>query len=223
MAFCTTCGANVTGAFCSQCGTPVAAAAQGQTGPPATPYAQPAVPGGPPVAQKTSPIVWVLIIVLGFLVLGGLGVVGVAGYIAHRARQAGVFFDRGRDGGFAFQARGADGKNARVEIGGSAGKLPSWVPAYPGSEAVLAIRGTGDGGSEGGNFTFTTPDSASRVKAFYEDKCKELGLQTQVETSAGEGGTIVATDEGADRRSLTVVVGGSLSGRTTVNVTYGRK
>ena len=71
MAFCTNCGAEVTGAFCKQCGTPVSAASAA----PAPVFtAQPAavaapVAGAAPVQRKTSPLVWVLVIILGLFVL----------------------------------------------------------------------------------------------------------------------------------------------------------
>jgi hypothetical protein len=223
MPFCTKCGASVSGAFCNQCGTPAGAAAQGQPAP-AGSYAQPVAPGGSPAPRKTSPVVWILVIVLGLFVLGGLSIVGVIGYAAHRARQAGVVFDRTHDGGFSIQARGADGKDARVEFGSSVGKLPSWVPVYPGSDgrATFSVRGTGNGAEEGGNFTFTTSDDSAKVKSFYSDKCKDLGMKANLDTTTPEGGMIVAADEGGDERSLTVVIGGH-SGNTTVNVTYARK
>jgi len=108
MAFCTTCGASVNGSFCTQCGTPVSAAAgpgvaQGAAQPAPPPMAQPAPPPpGPapypaqqyapaPVARRgTSPLVWVLVIVLGLFVLGGLAVVGTGMFVFHKARQAGL-------------------------------------------------------------------------------------------------------------------------------------
>jgi hypothetical protein len=168
--------------------------------------------------------VWVLVIVLGFMLLGGLCVAAFIGFVAHKVHQAGVSFDNGRDGGVTFQTHGADGKNATVEIGGSGGKLPSWVPVYPGSEssAKFTVRGSSDSGGEGGSFIFTTSDDPSRVKSFYMDKAKGLGLKVNLDSSTGEGGMIVAADEGGDRRSLTVIIGGH-SGETSVNVMYGRK
>ena len=87
MAFCTNCGANVTGAFCNQCGTP-AGAARGQAAPPPPPVPQPAPGVAPP--RKTSPIVWILVIVLGLFVLGFVGVVGAGYFFIHKARQAGL-------------------------------------------------------------------------------------------------------------------------------------
>lgn len=217
MPFCTKCGANVTGTFCTQCGTPASGAAPPAPPVTGTPYAQ-------PVARKTSPIVWVLIIVLGLFVVGGLGVVSVIALVAHRARQAGLAFDHGRDGGFSIQTRGADGKNATVQFGGSAGKLPSWVPVYPGSEghANFAVRGSGDG-AEGGSFNFATSDDVPHVKAFYAGKCNDLGMKVSVDSNTPDGGMMIAADEGGDKRSLTIIVGRRSDGGSTVNVLYGGK
>lgn len=219
MPFCTQCGANVTGTFCSQCGTPVSASAAPPPPAAAAPYAPPVAPG----PRRTSPIVWILVIVLGLFLLGGVTVVGVMAYVAHRVHQAGVSFDRGHDGGFSIQTRGSDGKNATVEFGTN-GKLPSWIPVYPGSgeHATFTMRGTADGGGEGGNFTFTTPDDSAKVKAYYIDKCKGMGMKVDLDTTTPDGGMIVAEDEGGKGRSLTVILGGH-TGETTVNVTYGRK
>jgi hypothetical protein len=212
MAFCTKCGANVTGVFCQQCGTPAAGAAAAAP-PPPVPYGQ------PPVTRKTSPLVWVLVIVLGIFVLGGLGVAAIVGMVRYRIHQAGVSFDRGRDGRVTVH-----GKDGTVEIGGSDAKLPDWVPVYPGSEgrAKFAMHSSGGSGEEGGVFQFTTTDSADRVKSFYQGKCKDLGLTVNMDTTTSEGGVMIAAEDGGERRSLTVTVGGH-SGQTSVNVMYGRK
>ena len=92
MAFCTSCGAEVTGAFCRQCGTPAGAAS---ASPAPVPPPQPAmaaapVPGAVPVKRKTSPLVWVLVIILGLFVLGGIVTVGAGMFFLHKARQAGL-------------------------------------------------------------------------------------------------------------------------------------
>ncbi len=280
MAFCTVCGAQVTGAFCNQCGTPASGAAAGQAAPPPVrpqPAMQPMTPpaSGPVPVQagprKTSPLVWVLVIVLGLFVLGGIAVAGFTFFVVHKVRQAGLdpdlirrnpglavgklitsvnpdvdvintdenagtitirdrktnkvvtlTFDQVKNGQFKMSATDENGK-ATMEIGGDA-KLPSWVPNYPGSEAkgTFAVKGdAGDGSGEGGNFTFTTRDSASKVLEFYQDKAKELGMKVNVTSTTDQGGMIIASDEDS-KRSLTIVVGGS-SGDTTVNLTYGLK
>ena len=278
MAFCTTCGAQVSGAFCNQCGTPAASSGAAATpvGSPA-PMATPAPgmqPGvmPPPVARKTSPIVWILVAVGLLFMLFIVGIIGVGAFVAHKARQAGLDTDLMRrnpaaavarmaamankdvdivseddragtitmrdrksgktvtmsfndmKNGIRFSADDENGKTAVMEIGGGAAKLPSWVPNYPGSEgqATFSIKGADDhGAGEGGNYTFTTSDSPSKVMTFYQDKAKDLGLKVNVNATAGEGGMIVASQE-PNGRSLTVIVGGD-SGKTTVNVTYADK
>jgi len=98
MAFCTTCGSNVNGAFCPQCGTPISASAAPPPSPPsygaqpnmAPPaYAQPygAPPPGP---RKTSPLVLVLVIILGMCFLGFASCAAFGLYVAHKAKQAGL-------------------------------------------------------------------------------------------------------------------------------------
>jgi hypothetical protein len=258
MAFCTNCGATVNGAFCNHCGTQASAV-------------QP-VPGVV-AARKTSPVVWILVIVLGLFVLGGVAAVGTGLFIVRKARQAGVdtemmrrnpgfavgkliaaanpdvdvvstddgagtitvrdrrtgkvvtmSFDQVNRGKFSFSAVGDDGKTASVEIGAGAGKLPSWVPAYPGAEAKGTFRVKGDDGNgsgEGGSFAFSTTDSPAAVKAFYEDKCKEAGMKVNVTINSAQGSMIVAADEG-ERHTLHVTVAGG-AGETGVNVIYGWK
>src|SRR5437667_8479257 len=104
MAFCTTCGATVTGAFCNQCGTQARSQASAGGGQPAggsvtpsvtpTPLSPQVSQPGPaamaPVVRKTSPIVWVLVAVLGLFVLGGIAVLGAGYFVIHKARQAGL-------------------------------------------------------------------------------------------------------------------------------------
>lgn len=97
MAFCTSCGANVSGAFCPSCGTPVNAPAGGGNAPapgmnaPAAAAPQPAMAAGyTPVKRKTSPLVWVLVIVLGLFVVGGILTVAGGMFLFHKAKQAGL-------------------------------------------------------------------------------------------------------------------------------------
>jgi hypothetical protein len=223
--------------------------------------------------SKTSPIVWVLVILLGLFVLGGLAVAGFTFFVVHKVRQAGLdpdlirrnpglavgkmiaaanpdaevihtddsagtitirdrktgkvvtmTFDQAKNGQFKMTTQDEDGKNASVEFGGGTGKLPSWVPNYPGSTAqgTFSVKGdSSDGSGEGGNFTFTTKDSASKAMSFYQDKAKEMGMKVNLTSTTEQGGMIIAADEDS-KRSLTVVVGGG-SGDTTVNVTYTQK
>jgi len=79
MAFCTTCGADVTGkSFCVQCGTA------------ATPAAAPAAQGPPalsPAKSKVSPILWILLGIFGLFVLAGIAVTSAGLFLAHKVAQ----------------------------------------------------------------------------------------------------------------------------------------
>ncbi len=234
---------------------------------------QPPVPVAMPAAaaRRTSPLVWVLAIVLGLFILGGVATVGLGWFAWHKVKQAGldpelmqknpglaitkmiaamnpdvevlhtddgagtitvrdkktgkvstVTFDQARNGKFSFTATDESGKRATVEFGADANRLPSWVPAYPGSkvEGTFAMRGNGAEGS-GGSFTFTTSDAPAQVMSFYQDKAKDLGMKVNLTTTTPQGGMVVLADQ-AGKQSLNVIVS-SDSGKTSVNVTYGMK
>jgi hypothetical protein len=79
MPFCVGCGADVTNkSFCIQCGKPV-------TGGPAPMVAAP--PPGPIEPKKTSPIVWIIVGVVGFFVLIGFTIMAGIGFLAHKVAQ----------------------------------------------------------------------------------------------------------------------------------------
>jgi len=213
--------------------------------------------------------VWILVVVAGLFVLGGIAVVGTGLFVAHKVRQAGfdpelmqrnpglavakmvtafnpdaevlhtddgagtitvrdrksgkvvtLNFDDVKNGRFHFSAQDENGKTATMEFGGSASKLPSWIPAYPGSNPEGAITASGNDG-EGGMFGFKTSDAPAKVLQFYQDKFKEMGMQATTVTSTEEGGMVNGGDE-ANHRSLNVVVSKS-GGETSVAVTYGKK
>lgn len=116
MPFCTKCGASVAGAFCSQCGTP-AATPSGAGSPPSAPQMPPPVaPVSSTGPRKTSPIVWVLVIILGFFILGGLAVGGFTLFVVHKAREAGISPDLWRRNPAAATARVLAAANPDIEI-----------------------------------------------------------------------------------------------------------
>ncbi len=86
MPFCTTCGTNVEGKFCVKCGTPAGAPAV-QPGP--TPAAAAPVQTAP-ARKKTSPLVWILVALLGLFLLAAIGVVAGGFFLVHKAKQAGL-------------------------------------------------------------------------------------------------------------------------------------
>jgi hypothetical protein len=82
MAFCTRCGASLAGAFCSRCGA--RAGREDSTGAP--PPANPAVPA----QRRTSPIVWVLVAVLGIFSIGAGALMVGGAILAHKVRRDGA-------------------------------------------------------------------------------------------------------------------------------------
>jgi hypothetical protein len=85
MAFCTQCGADVKGAFCNLCGTRAAQAPAAGAGVAPTPVSAAAT-----VKRGTSPIVWILVIVLGLFGLGAVAVVGLGAFFVHKVQQDGA-------------------------------------------------------------------------------------------------------------------------------------
>jgi hypothetical protein len=152
-----------------------------------------------------------------------------AGTVTIRDKRTGkettMTFDQARNGKFSITADDDHGGTATMQFGGAANTndLPSWVPKYPGSEgtSTFALKGSGADGSDGGSFTFTTPDSSDKVMQFYRDKVQDLGLKVKMSSTSGDTSMIVATEDG-DKRSLTVIIG-SHPGSTSASVTYGSK
>lgn len=244
MAFCSSCGAEVKGAFCQQCGV-AAVGAQA-----ATPVAAPrrtsplvwilGILGGLLVLcllVAAAVMYWFVSNpgqAMAKLITAAnpnaeiLNVDDAGKRITIRDRRGGqevtLSFDDVRNGRFSMTAIDENGKTGRVEIGSGSGKLPSWVPVYPGARMESHISGTGDDGvraGEGGVYTFSTGEGPSRVMSFYQDQCRELGMKVELSTATADGGRIAAEDESGDR-SLIVVVN-SASGGSSGSVTFKRK
>jgi hypothetical protein len=133
-------------------------------------------------------------------------------------------FDDVKKGRIKFSATGENGEVANVEIGGGEGKMPAWVPTYPGARAqgnMTAKGESSDGVGEGGVVTFTTPDAPAKVTDFYTEKCKEMGMSVNLTQLSDTGGMVIGADEGKQRTVHVLVAGGS--GDTSITVTYGRK
>ncbi len=87
MAFCQNCGAQLNGDFCTACGT----RAKVSDAPSAVGVSQASpVQVAPGAQRKTSPLVWILVAVLGLFLLMGIAVVGGGLFLVHKAKQAGL-------------------------------------------------------------------------------------------------------------------------------------
>ena len=47
-------------------------------------------PPAVPAQRKTSPIVWILVVILGLFLLGGIAVVGIGAFVVHKVHEAGI-------------------------------------------------------------------------------------------------------------------------------------
>jgi len=146
MPFCQSCGAPVSGAFCTICGT---RAKTGDAPPPAAPNAAPAV------ARRTSPIVWILVAVLGLFLIA---VVGGGILLVHKAKQAGFDAELMRDNPGLATAKLLVATNPDLEI----------VSSDDG-RSLITIRQKSTGKTmtvtfddmKRGNFTFRADDGAA--------------------------------------------------------------
>ena len=134
-------------------------------------------------------------------------------------------FDDIKAGKLKFRAIGKNGEVASMEIGGGAGKVPSWVPVYPGARAQGNFTATGDDGSgrgAGGVVAYETSDPPNKVTDFYKVKVDSLGMKVITEFSGNDGGMMIAQDED-EKRTLHVTVGKNSSGGSSIGVTFGEK
>ena len=150
------------------------------------------------------------------------------GTITMRNRKDGkevtLSFDDVKNGKFKMSATDENGKVATVEVGEGAGKLPSWVPTYPGAKSEGNFTAKGDDGTghgAGGIVSFTSSDSPTKVLDFYKDKIDGMHMKVVNITSEDNGGMIVAADDDS-KRSLQIMVGKGSSG-TTIAITFGEK
>jgi hypothetical protein len=104
---------------------------------------------------------------------------------------------------------------------GTDGKMPDWLPAYPGTTPKVAFSMQNPQGSSG-SFSFTTSDSIDQVVRYYEDELKKAGLQVKTQTMQANGKTslgIVTADEAGNKRSAMVNAAVS-EGATTVGINF---
>lgn len=100
-------------------------------------------------------------------------------------------------------------------VGG--GKIPAWIPQYPGSRPKsIFYAATAEG--KGGSYIFTTPDPIGRVVKFYEDGLRAGGfeIKSNVNSDPRPGG-MITIDSGP---KMATVILNSEDDKTSVNVTF---
>ena len=127
----------------------------------------------------------------------------------------------------------SDGKTGSIEmktdqgtmtLGGSAAKLPDWMPSYPGSspQGVMSAQ-SADGGLN--SYGFKTSDGPEKVVSFYEDGLKAAGLKvtSNITTKGADNeaqGAMLIMEGG--KRNATIIIAKDPT-ETTVSVSYTTK
>ena len=221
--YCASCGTQVAEdqMFCSQCGAAIAAAeptvvdaslepaASGQAPPPpaAGPVSPPVAPAGgqpaPAAKKSSSPFVKILLIVVLILVFLMVAGIGTCAYIGYRAKKAvtdrinldkpGSSIEIPTPGGNI--TLGGPKEEAPTEIGG--------VPVYPGAEVTEsgAQFSFGDQFQIGGQ-EFTTGDSVDEVVEYY----KEM-YGNKLNTVESQGRYQLSVNTGTEREPHMVTIG----------------
>jgi hypothetical protein len=124
-----------------------------------------------------------------------------------------VSIQGGKNG--SVEVNSPDGK---VKIGNTSGKLPDWLPQYPGVD-IEGTYSVDSAESSGAGFNFVTDDSVEEVIDFYEDALKDEGFKitkTTTQTNGQTTSSVVGNDAGYKR---SVVVNASIvNGDTKVQI-----
>jgi hypothetical protein len=116
------------------------------------------------------------------------------------------------------------GPDGTMQFGaGSAVKVPSWVPQYPGAQVVGTFSAQG-GEGDAGTFQLKCSGSVEAVAAFYEREIKSAGMTVQKHSmQSGNSSTIMVMGENAaDGRSVSATVSSTDQG-TAAQIVYQTK
>jgi len=121
------------------------------------------------------------------------------------------------------EIKGPDG-SMKFGAGAGGGKVPDWVPAYPGVSPTANFTMTAKDG-EAGNFTFSTKDAPDAVLSFYERGLKQAGFKITSNitgNAGGHNGGMLSGEEESTKHTV-IVIAGTDSGNTGVNVSFSTK
>lgn len=137
------------------------------------------------------------------------------------------FQEDGKDA-VSIQANGKDGQGT-VEVksaegtavfGAGSGRVPAWVPAYPGSSPQGHFSKKGVEG-ESGSYSFRTKDSVEKVAQYYQDALKGAGFELNT-AAAGGGTSVMSAKKDGDRKTVVLTLSGD-GGETTASVVFAEK
>lgn len=216
--FCIACGSPIEEnlKFCPKCGVQLGAPATPTPTAAPTPAAAtagaPSAPAAAP-AKKGSPILKIVLIVVGFFVLLGIAGTAATVYFVYKAKQkVSSIVDTG---GTMESEKGTP--EVHLEKGGEGSEAATSatvdVPPYPGSTASEAggeLSLGGVGGMSGQEFE--TSDPVDKVVAFYKEK---FGSKISVEESEGSASFKLATSKGLTTVTITR---DEDAGKTKINI-----
>lgn len=170
-----------------------------------------------PAAPKGSPILKIVLIVLGILLLFGLLTGGACVYMLYRTKQRITQFEKQVQKSYPTARAGQPApEQPPTATSGpatpAASAIDLGIPVYPGA---IATQGQGELSMGGGGVKvqqYTTTDSFDKVVAFYKDK---LGPTAAVNQS---GGSAVVQVVGAQGVTDVTVTSDSATGKTTFTI-----
>ncbi len=150
-----------------------------------------------------------------------------------REIQKGRFSFEGEDGKKIDLTAQAEGDSGSLTVkgpdgtmqfgGGSAAKVPAWVPKYPGGQVVGTFSAQG-GQGDAGTFQLKCSGSVEEVASFYEREIKSAGMTVQKHSmQSGNTSTIMVMGENtSDGRSVSATVSSTGQG-TAAQIVYQTK
>jgi hypothetical protein len=111
----------------------------------------------------------------------------------------------------------------KVEIGGNqdvSGKLPAYLPMYPGGRVKSSVFGNGKDGN-GGMVAFHTNAAAADVIAFYKSKATVAGMADAMDMNSG--GTLLYAGNNQKTNESVQVAATKSSDGTDVQLTWSSK
>jgi hypothetical protein len=123
-----------------------------------------------------------------------------------------------------FQAKG-EGEQASLDIktsegtvrmGGAGGKLPDWLPMYPGAQGSATFGLESKQGSAA-SMQLKTSDSPAKVAEFYESALKGKGFEVG-KMEEGQTITLTATDPNSEKTANVMI--GNEGGATTIVLSF---
>lgn len=180
--FCSKCGTAAQEGlkFCPKCGNALAE--------PSAPPAGPTPASVAPAAQKGSPVLKIVLVVVGVLFL--IMVIAMAGvlYVGYRVKKRADAFKQTFKVGQSGESVTIQTPKGQVVIGESKeaeSAITNEVPPYPGAKTLNSGGVTGPGGTGYSGVEYETADSVDKVVAFYKEKLgSKITLSTQTETGA---------------------------------------